>query len=250
MFVILMLFFCSLTAYGERKAQASTSKPIDNQVTVLNTSPRSVAPLKSSSFPSGKKPKFLHFKPLNLTKTEEDRLNKQAPAIKLKAERIIREKKQEILKEARSFAQEFPHSVLLPFRLYVTEFKLFHSNKSDILSARMILYQYTGGAHGGSLYYSWNWSKSQQKFLSLGDALSLKDFSSLRVKVREALFESQKQGNEYDKYRKDHIHRGTQKPEDFKIWNFHQDGIRIIFPEYQVASYAGGRFEVFVPNFP
>ena len=174
----------------------------------------------------------------------------QALQIKTSAEQIIQEKRREILAGAESLFQEFPHSALLPYRLYVTEMRRFPCKDPDIVSARMILYEYTGGAHGGNHYYSWNWSRKRKKFLSLSDVLSPSQFELVADQVRKALFESQKLGDGYDKYRKDQIQRGASKKEDFKIWNLHENGIRFVFPEYQVASYAAGRFEVFVPHLP
>ena len=111
----------------------------------------------------------------------------------------------------------------------------------------MIIYIYTGGAHGGKNYYSWNWSKEKKKLLSLDEVVTSRQFVILAEEIRQILFKRQKQGDEYDGHRKAHIQRGASKKDDFKIWNLDQNGIVIIFPEYQVASYAEGNFEVYVP---
>ena len=219
------------------------------KVTVTNLPPEDVAPLQAEAFPLGEKPKLLHFKPWDMEGGQMLWLN-QAPVIKASAEGIVQGKRREILKSAESFFQEFPHSAFLPYRLYVTEMRRFPFRDPDIVSARMTLYTYTGGAHGGSHYYNWNWSKRRKRFLSLSEALPSGKFEIVADRVRKALFESQKLGDGYDKYRKAHIQRGASTTEDFKIWNFHENGIRFVFPEYQVASYAAGRFEVFVPNLP
>ena len=143
--------------------------------------------------------------------------------------------------------KKLPRSALLPYKLHIEELKLFKPRDRDIVSVRMTVYTYTGGAHGGRDRYSWNRSKSKKKFLSLDDALSPEQFELLVRRVRQILFSRQKQGDGYDKHRRAHIQRGTSSKEDFKIWNFNRGGIVFVFPEYQTASYAAGSFEVYVP---
>ena len=167
--------------------------------------------------------------------------------IQKEVEQIVKKNKEEIQKEAEKLFQEFPQSVLLPYKLHIEELKLFKPHNKDIVSVRMTAYIYTGGAHGGKNYYSWNWNKKKKKFLSLGEIINLKQFELLVRQVRQTLFARQKQNDEYDKQRKAHIKRGTSKKEDFKIWNLKQKGIVFMFPEYQVASYAAGSFEVYIP---
>ena len=168
------------------------------------------------------------------------------PVIQQKVEKIIKKQKKDVMEDAESLFQEFPRSGLLPYKLHIRELKLFTHDNQDVVSVRMAVYTYTGGAHGGTDYYSWNWSKKEKKFLSLDEVISPEQFTSLVEQARHTLFDRQKQNDEYDKHRKAHIQRGTSNKKDFKIWNFKQNGIVIIFPEYQVGSYAAGIFEVFV----
>ena len=158
----------------------------------------------------------------------------------------IQKKKKEIKKEAEQLFREFPTTALLPFRLQVKELKLFKHDKQDIVSVRMAIRIYTGGAHGNKFYYSWNWDKQKNTFMSLDEVVSSERFTNLVKQVRNALIEQRKKNYEYDKQMQIQIERGTSKKEDFKIWNFKKDGIEVTFPEYQVASFAEGRFEVFV----
>ena len=169
------------------------------------------------------------------------------PMIQQEVKQIIKKYKEEITKDAEALFQEFPKSALLPYKLYIEEIKQFKPDNPDIISVRMIIYTYTGGAHGGKNYYNWNWSNRKKKFLSLDEVITSKQFATLITHTRDTLFERQKQGDEYDKHRKKHIQRGTSKKEDFKVWNLNQSGIVFVFPEYQVASYAAGSFEVYVP---
>ena len=66
--------------------------------------------------------------------------------------------------------------------------------------------------------------------------------------ARHILFEKRKQKDKTaeDPDLKTWIEEGTSQQEDFKIWNFKQDGIVLTFPEYQVGPFSAGSFEVFV----
>ena len=171
----------------------------------------------------------------------------QYPAIKKEVEKIIEENKKSITKDAKEVFKEFPLSSLLPHKLYITELRLFKPYNQDIVSVRMVIYTYTGGAHGGKDYYSWNWSKIKNKFLSLDEVITSKQFEALAKQTRKILLKKQKQDDKYDEYRIAHIRRGASRKKDFKIWNFDKNGIIFVFPEYQVASYAAGSFEVSIP---
>ena len=201
-----------------------------------------------------------------------------------KVTQIIESEKKEVLGEAKLLFQEFPKSALLPYRLYVEELKLFSPVNADIVSVRMRLYTYTGGAHGGSQYYSLNYSLKEKKFLSLQDIFPIsnycaklimvglkslfqkqpldrcqkptpsqkeivgsEEFLNLIISLRELLWTFRKQGNKYDKYVKQDILRGTSEKKHFKIWNLQKGKIVFLFPEYQIGPYSAGSFEVFIP---
>ena len=168
----------------------------------------------------------------------------QHPTIKQKVEEIIEKKKEEITKDAESLFQEFPTTALLPYSLHVQELKLFEHDKQNIVSVKMALRIYTGGAHGNKLYYSWNWDRQKNQFLSLDEVLSQEQFANLVEHVQQNLIEQRKKND--DEEIQAQIEAGASTREDFKIWNFKKDGIEIVFPEYQVASFAEGSFEVFV----
>ena len=171
----------------------------------------------------------------------------QYPVIQQKVEKIIAKNKMSILKDAKKLFLEFPKTALLPYKLHIRDLKLFRPDNHNVVSVRMSIYTYTGGAHGGTRYYSWNWNQQRKKFLSLDDVISSSQFAVLVKETRRILFERQKQGDEYDKHRKAHVQRGVSKKKDFKIWNLDRNGILFVFPEYQVASYAAGSFEVSIP---
>ena len=167
------------------------------------------------------------------------------PIIQQEVEKIINNKKEEITKSAEGLFQEFPNTVLLPFELQVKELKLFKHDRQDIVSIRMAIRIYTGGAHGNKFYYSWNWDRQKNNFISLNELITPEQFQTLIKYVRHVL--SEKQSQHYDHFLKSWIERGTSKEEDFKVWNFEKDGIEVTFPEYQVGPFAAGHFEVFAP---
>ena len=216
-FCLFVFFFCSV------------SYSVESHATKKQSDPKSI------------KRQLLDFKPAQAPWL------KKHPTVQQEVERIIETTKKSIMEDAKELFKEFPRSVLLPYKLHIRELRLLEHNNQDVVSVRMAVYTYTGGAHGGTRYYSWNWNKQKEKFLSLEEVITPKQFTNLITQVRSILFERQKQNDEYDKHRRAHIERGTSEKKDFKIWSFKKDGIEIIFPEYQVASYAAGIFEVFVP---
>jgi len=187
------------------------------------------------------KTKLVDFKTVKANRVD------QHPEIKTEINKIIRKGKNQIKQSAESLFKEFPNTKLLPFKFYVREIKLFKHKNPDIISVRLITYSYTGGAHGSKNYYSWNWSKNKKRFLSLDDLINSKNFETIVQKTRAKLFKMQRQNDEYDKHRKISIKNGTSKKADFKIWNLKNSGYVFMFPEYQVASYAAGSFEIYIP---
>lgn len=176
------------------------------------------------------------------------------PPIKRNVDQIITTVRNEIQTDAESLFKEFPKSALLPFEVNVTELRLFQPKNKDIVSVRMTIYVYSGGAHGGKRYYTWNWSKKQKRFMILDEFVPANKFPELVAKARQLLTEKQSEGFTPEELKgKDlswisrDIIRGTESTEDFKIWNLDKGNIIIIFPEYQVAPYSAGSFEVSIP---
>ena len=168
------------------------------------------------------------------------------PIIQQEVEKIIKNKKEEIKKDAEELFQEFPHTALLPYELQVKELKLFEHDRQNIVSVRMAIRVYTGGAHGNKFYDSWNWDRQKNKFISLNEFITPEQFQALIKHARHVIFEKRKQNDKYDKKLPKEIEEGTSDEEDFKVWNFKKNGVEVTFPEYQVASFAEGHFEVFV----
>ena len=207
---------------------------------VINTSPLSAVPSVKKTTAEGKRI-LLDFKEVSASWLE------QYPFIKKEVEKIIQTEKQNIEEEAKELFKEFPNSALLPYQFYVKELKLFQPNNKDIISVRMKTYSYTGGAHGGSQWYNWNYSQKKKKFLTLDETLNSKQFMQVKERARTLLFEKEKRGNNFDKFIKKDIEWGTKEKKDFKIWNWDKNHFVVVFPEYQVGSYAAGSFEVHIP---
>lgn len=181
---------------------------------------------------------------------------KKYPSIKKEVDEIIAKTKNEIQTDAESLFKEFPKSALLPFEVNVTELKLFEPNNKDIVSVRMTIYVYSGGAHGGKRYYTWNWSKKQNRFLFLNEIITKDKFPQFVSKARELLIRKQSEGFTPQELQEElqerswintSVERGTKRLEDFGIWNLHKENIIIMFPEYQVGPYSAGSFEVSIP---
>ena len=238
--MLLIFFFSFLFSYmGHMVITADLQTVMDKKTNSINKTHSSSPEINTPPQPI--KRQLLDFKPAKAPWL------KQSPMIQKEVNQIIKKYKKETTKDAKSLFQEFPSSSLLPYKLYVEELKQLKPEDPDIVSVRMIIYTYTGGAHGGKSFYTWNWSKQRKKFLFLNEVITSEQFTTLVAHTRQILFERQKQNDEYDKHRKAHIQRGTSKKKDFKIWNFDRNGIIFIFSEYQVASYAAGSFEVFIP---
>ena len=69
------------------------------------------------------------------------------PAIDSEARKFIEAKTWEVENMAMDFAREFPNSYLLPFQLDTVETNLYWA-PSSLQTGRLLLREYTGGAHG------------------------------------------------------------------------------------------------------
>ncbi|MEY4747653.1 MAG: endo,4-beta-xylanase-like protein [Candidatus Parcubacteria bacterium] len=112
----------------------------------------------------------------------------------------------------------------------------------DVISIRLSISQYTGGAHPNTLLSGMNFDRASGKRLLQDDALKLigktiTEISSeataqLKAKLGDAMFEEGANTN----------------PENFSSFTISQDAVTFIFQPYQVASYAAGPQEVSLPR--
>ena len=113
----------------------------------------------------------------------------------------------------------------------------------DMVSVKLELSQYTGGAHSMTIVSGLNWDRREDKILLPEDALLLvgmKDFNELsekttallRARLAEALFPE----------------GATSNPENFSSFWVGTSSVTFIFQTYQVAAYAAGVQEVTFPR--
>lgn len=108
----------------------------------------------------------------------------------------------------------------------------------DIISAKLILSQYTGGAHPMTIFSGVNYDRATGRQILPRDAfamvgLSLNEISAkatteLKTKLADSMFEEGANSN----------------PENFSSFVISVDKVTFIFQPYQVAPYAAGPQEV------
>jgi len=141
-----------------------------------------------------------------------------------------------------------------------SNFRIIQSNSSYI-SCIIDYGGYSGGAHGYENQVSFNYDVKNQKILTLKEMftngfdylnyLSLKSRESLKVKYATVSnddrsgFESEDAIKEYEKNLMSSINLGTEpKEENFSVFTFTTDKVKIYFAQYQVGPYVIGMPEV------
>ncbi len=109
----------------------------------------------------------------------------------------------------------------------------------DIVSTRLSLMQYTGGAHPITPIAGLNYDRASGKKLTLDDALKLVDLSleGLAAKAKAQLQIDLKDGFQFPE-------GAEPKPENYATFVVSADKVTFIFQQYQVAAYAAGIQEV------
>jgi hypothetical protein len=111
-----------------------------------------------------------------------------------------------------------------------------------VVSVRLHIYTYTGGAHGNGIIYGFNAVPSDGRELALHDALSMIDLSLAEVaeKVVEEL-ESKLDGAFFSE-------GALPEPGNYQTFVVGPDQVTFVFQSYQVAPYAAGPQEVSFPR--
>jgi hypothetical protein len=112
----------------------------------------------------------------------------------------------------------------------------------DIISVRLTLSSYTGGAHGSSTIYGFNFDRSDGHELTLDDALQLTGLSldETAEQAKDQLTSKLNDGIFAD--------GALPTPENYSTFVLDADSVTFIFQEYQVAPYAAGPQEVSSPR--
>ena len=144
--------------------------------------------------------------------------------------------------QIRDLAREYPPDSVSPgpYTLDGTLHSVFID--PDIVSIRLSLYGYTGGAHGGSTTYGFNLNRRSGTALTLDDALSL-----IGLSLSELADQSLAQ-LEADLGTVDFPEGVSSQPENFQTFVVDADEVTFVFQEYQVAPYAAGPQQVSFPR--
>ncbi|MFA6322292.1 MAG: DUF3298 and DUF4163 domain-containing protein [Candidatus Buchananbacteria bacterium] len=116
-----------------------------------------------------------------------------------------------------------------------------------ILSIKLEVYQYTGGAHGNTLVKTFNFSLADKKDLGLKDIFA-SDHDYLKI-ISDDLIASLKQTLTKDGFNDDDwLNQGAgPKAENLSTFVFTPSGLTFIFQPYQDAPYAAGILESTLP---
>ncbi|MFA5432980.1 MAG: DUF333 domain-containing protein [Candidatus Paceibacterota bacterium] len=118
---------------------------------------------------------------------------------------------------------------------------------NDFVSIRFEISEYTGGAHPTSYSQSFNYDLKKNSIISLSDILdSNKDYlTSISNKAIQSLMSINNASGFSDEA---WIREGAgAKAENFKTFTFNKEKIVFYFDPYQVAAYAAGRQDIFLP---
>lgn len=152
----------------------------------------------------------------------------------LQMEEMAKEK----IRYYQDIVKEIPEDNNIPYDLF-SVFEVLYYEK-DFISILFYDYEFTGGAHGITYLYSYNYDLYQRKIITFDDIFFgdyLKEISKFCI---EELTKRDISEEEW-------IYEGAAPtPENYSIYNFLKDGILISFSEYQVGPYAIGIQQVYI----
>lgn len=123
------------------------------------------------------------------------------------------------------------------FGNYTEELRVSESRqKGDLLEVSFQTYGYWGGAHGGSSFFSWHYDLADGKFIELTDLSDQPE--KLNEMVANEITSFIENGTDTDEYVEDYA-KTIRAKESFEV-SFGADAMRVIFSQYEIASYAFG----------
>jgi hypothetical protein len=152
-------------------------------------------------------------------------------------------------------AKDFPDRPKMKYELNIS-YVATSSPKMKTRSYVFSVYEFTGGAHGNTAITSFNFSKdsqlkvedvidfSQGNYVSLAKVLKTKLLKSLEENTNESMVNDGlglnflKADGTFDKEKCNCD--GYYFPSNVQVFTIHDDGIKFIFAQYQVAPYAVG----------
>jgi peptidoglycan-N-acetylglucosamine deacetylase len=105
---------------------------------------------------------------------------------------------------------------------------------ADVVSARLVVSQFTGGAHPGAMMYGLNYAKDTGKEIGLASVLRLIGAELSQVAEIATAELEKKLGDSF-------LPEGAKASSDnYWTYTINDKGVTFIFNEYQVAPYAAG----------
>lgn len=118
-------------------------------------------------------------------------------------------------------------------------------NYKNIETVHFIIYQYVGGAHDERFDEIFYYDKQNKKQLMISDLLIINDsfYEKLSLLAREKLT-SQKDLLFQGEMLEDGL-KGV--PTNYKYLIFTDEGLKIVFPPYQIGPWSSGEIDVIIP---
>ena len=111
---------------------------------------------------------------------------------------------------------------------------------AQAVSLLYLHYSYTGGVHPNHYYAALNYDTAAGREIALGDVVS--DFNGLKTEMEKRLIDEYGEDTFFDL----HDQLQTYTSEQF-AWTLEPEGLRFYFSPYELAPYAAGSQQVFLP---
>ncbi len=172
------------------------------------------------------------------------------PALQAEATAWVAEWHTDIRDQALTFAREIPYTNLLPFQLLTSATNLYWA-PAGLQTGRLILWYYTGGAHGNVAAATWTFTTTGQP-VALPDLLTVSEDEALALITEAAIAHLQYSAADMSAAEsRDWVTSGLTSLEAISGWNpvIHhgRQGLWITLEPYVIAPYYLGVQEFFVP---
>lgn len=172
------------------------------------------------------------------------------PSLQTAAQALVAEWTARIQDEAVDFARTMPYNHLLPFQLLTADTNLYWA-PWDMHTGRLMLWHYTGGAHGNTVTASWTFTDTGEP-VALTDILMVEPADAL-ARITEAAIQHRRAQEEADVSTADiadWVQSGLTDLEAISAWNpVMRQGrtwLMVTLDPYVIAPYAAGIQEFLV----
>lgn len=117
---------------------------------------------------------------------------------------------------------------------------------NDVISVHGTSFSYTGGAHYVREDMAYVYDKDKGKYINFKDILVSEDFDKIHSIILESIYEYAKLNNIIldDEWLKEGTSYSTNNYQNFSL---DENGLNILFPPYQIASWAAGEINISIP---